>query len=163
RTHEGREREGARLAARSGRNRSDAKGARLERAGLRCPGGCTRRVAAGGRAPATGARGPGGGCGGARAGRARGVRGGPARAGRGLRGDAGESRLAATVRELKQKLAASPQEVATRRASEIALESLVPALPELLGGSADLTGSNNTRPKGMAALSASDYAGRFVH
>jgi transketolase len=80
-----------------------------------------------------------------------------------LRGDAGESRLAETVRELKQKLASSPQEVATRRASEIALESLVPALPELVGGSADLTGSNNTRPKGMAALSASDYSGRFLH
>lgn len=80
-----------------------------------------------------------------------------------LRGDAAESRLGATVRELKQKLAASPQEVATRRASEIALESLVPALPELLGGSADLTGSNNTRPKGMTILSASDYAGRFIH
>jgi transketolase len=44
-----------------------------------------------------------------------------------LRGDAGESRLAATVRDLKHKLATSPQEVATRRASEIALESLVPA------------------------------------
>jgi transketolase len=80
-----------------------------------------------------------------------------------LRGDAGDSRLAATVRELKQKLASSPQEVATRRASEIALESLVPALPELVGGSADLTGSNNTRPKGMAILSASDYSGRFIH
>jgi transketolase len=80
-----------------------------------------------------------------------------------LRGDAGESQLGATVRELKQKLAASPQEVATRRASEIALESLVPALPELFGGSADLTGSNNTRPKGMTILSASDHAGRFIH
>jgi transketolase len=80
-----------------------------------------------------------------------------------LRGDAGQSRLGATVRELKQKLAASPQEVATRRASEIALESLVPALPELVAGSADLTGSNNTRPKGMAALSATDYSGRFIH
>jgi transketolase len=80
-----------------------------------------------------------------------------------LRGDAGESRLAATVRDLKHKLAASPQEVATRRASEIALESLVPALPELLGGSADLTGSNNTRPKGMTVLAASDYSGRFIH
>jgi transketolase len=79
------------------------------------------------------------------------------------RGDAGESRLAATVRDLKQKLATSPQEVATRRASEIALENLVPALPELLGGSADLTGSNNTRPKDMTVLSASDYSGRFIH
>jgi transketolase len=80
-----------------------------------------------------------------------------------LRGDATQSRLAATVRDLKQKLASSPQEVATRRASEIALENLVPALPELIGGSADLTGSNNTRPKGMTTLSASDYSGRFIH
>jgi transketolase len=51
--------------------------------------------------------------------------------------------------------------MATRSASEFALEALVPALPELIGGSADLTGSNNTRPKGMAVLSAADYGGRF--
>jgi transketolase len=37
------------------------------------------------------------------------------------------------------------------------------ALPELLGGSADLTGSNNTKPKGMAVLSAADPGGRFIH
>jgi transketolase len=80
-----------------------------------------------------------------------------------LRGDAAQSQLAATVRQVKQQLAASPQEVASRRASEIALESLVPALPELIGGSADLTGSNNTRPKGMTVLSAADYFGRFIH
>ena len=80
-----------------------------------------------------------------------------------LRGDPAQSALASTVRAVKQQLAAKPQEVATRRASEIALESLVPALPELLGGSADLTGSNNTRPKGMTVLSADDYSGRFIH
>src|SRR5205807_2452177 len=68
-----------------------------------------------------------------------------------------------TVRSLKEKLAASPQEVATRRASEIALESLVPALPDLVGGSADLTGSNNTKPRGLTVLSAADYGGRFIH
>jgi transketolase len=33
----------------------------------------------------------------------------------------------------------------------------------MVGGSADLTGSNNTRPKGMAVLSAADYSGRFIH
>ena len=33
----------------------------------------------------------------------------------------------------------------------------------MIGGSADLTGSNNTRPKGMKALSAADYGGRFIH
>jgi len=71
--------------------------------------------------------------------------------------------LAAAVDTLKQSFAAAPQEVATRRASEIALETLVPAIPEMIGGSADLTGSNNTRPKGMTVLSAENYSGRFIH
>jgi transketolase len=71
--------------------------------------------------------------------------------------------LAAAVHGVKQKLAAAPQEVATRKASEIALEALVPALPELIGGSADLTGSNNTLVKGMKAISAADFSGRFLH
>jgi transketolase len=53
--------------------------------------------------------------------------------------------------------------MATRSASEIALDALTPALPEMLGGSADLTGSNNTRAKGMAALSPDNYGGRFIH
>jgi transketolase len=71
--------------------------------------------------------------------------------------------LAAGARALKQKLVAAPREIATRVASEGALELLTAILPELIGGSADLTGSNNTRPKGLAVLSASDYAGRFIH
>src|SRR5690606_15273836 len=43
------------------------------------------------------------------------------------------------------------------------LETLVPAVPELIGGSADLTGSNNTRTKAMTTFSDADYGGRFVH
>jgi transketolase len=43
------------------------------------------------------------------------------------------------------------------------LETLVPAIPEMVGGSADLTGSNNTRTKSMKTLSAADYGGRFIH
>jgi transketolase len=78
-------------------------------------------------------------------------------------GELPEERLASAVRETKEKLAAAPQAIATRAASELALGSLVPALPEMIGGSADLTGSNNTRPKGMALLSAADPAGRFIH
>src|SRR5204863_8741799 len=50
-----------------------------------------------------------------------------------------------------------------RAASELALEALVPAIPALVGGSADLTGSNNTKPKNLAVLSAADYGGRFIH
>ena len=80
-----------------------------------------------------------------------------------VRGELPGKGLATAVRDVKQALSAAPKEIATRSASEFALETLVPALPELIGGSADLTGSNNTRTKGMKALSAADYAGRFIH
>jgi transketolase len=78
------------------------------------------------------------------------------------RGETGES-LASAVATVKQKLAEAPKEIATRSASEFVLDALVPALPEMIGGSADLTGSNNTRAKSMKVLSAADYAGRFIH
>ena len=71
--------------------------------------------------------------------------------------------LATAVRDLKQKLSVSPKEIATRSASEFALDALTVALPEMIGGSADLTGSNNTRAKGMKVLDASDYSGTFIH
>ncbi len=67
------------------------------------------------------------------------------------------------VRAVKVSLAATPKDIATRTSSEFALESLVPALPEMIGGSADLTGSNNTRTKSMQAMNASDFSGRFIH
>jgi transketolase len=53
--------------------------------------------------------------------------------------------------------------IATRIASQRALEVLVPAVPEMIGGSADLTGSNNTNVKGIPAISPGNYAGRYVH
>jgi len=53
--------------------------------------------------------------------------------------------------------------VATRKASENALNVLVPAIPDLIGGSADLTGSNNTKAKNQAPLTPEDYAGRYVY
>jgi transketolase len=80
-----------------------------------------------------------------------------------VRGELPAKKLAAAVHDVKQKLAQAPKEIATRAASEFALEGLAAALPEMLGGSADLTGSNNTRTKAMAVLSATDYAGRFIH
>src|SRR5207237_57366 len=80
-----------------------------------------------------------------------------------MRGDLRKDKLAAAVASVKEKLAAAPKDTATRAASEFALDALVPAIPEMIGGSADLTGSNNTRPKGMAVLSAADPAGRFIH
>jgi transketolase len=71
--------------------------------------------------------------------------------------------LADAVQKVKRTLAEAPKEIATRASSELALESLVPAVPEMVGGSADLTGSNNTRTKSMKAISASDFSGRFIN
>ncbi|HEX3442606.1 MAG TPA: transketolase [Pseudolabrys sp.] len=80
-----------------------------------------------------------------------------------MRGDLPTQSLDGAVRAVKESLAGTPKNIATRSSSEFALETLVPAVPEMVGGSADLTGSNNTRTKTMKALSASDYAGRFIH
>ncbi|MPZ38587.1 MAG: transketolase [Rhizobiales bacterium] len=71
--------------------------------------------------------------------------------------------LATAVLAVKKQLAAAPKEIATRVASEQVLEAITSAVPAMVGGSADLTGSNNTRTKAMKTLSASDYAGRFIH
>ena len=60
-------------------------------------------------------------------------------------------------------LLANPQKVATRKASEMALGPLTEQLPQLIGGSADLTGSNLTKTKSTTTFSANDYAGRHVH
>ena len=80
-----------------------------------------------------------------------------------MKGDVSKQALAEAVRKVKEQLAAAPKDIATRASSEFALEALIPALPEMIGGSADLTGSNNTRTKSMKVLSAADFAGRFVH
>jgi len=64
---------------------------------------------------------------------------------------------------IKTKFAAEKPEKATRETSGMVIEALLPAVPEILGGSADLTGSNNTRAPNMAAISESDFSGRYVH
>lgn len=60
-------------------------------------------------------------------------------------------------------LIASPQKIATRKASEIALGAINPMLPDTIGGSADLTGSNNTLAGGIGTFSKDNYAGRYVY
>jgi transketolase len=60
-------------------------------------------------------------------------------------------------------LAAEPRKVATRKASELALEAINAALPETIGGSADLTGSNNTKTKSQKPLTKEDYSGRYIY
>jgi len=60
-------------------------------------------------------------------------------------------------------LAANPQNVATRKSSELALEWINEFLPETVGGSADLTGSNNTKTKAQKPLTKDDYSGRYIY
>jgi transketolase len=64
---------------------------------------------------------------------------------------------------LRARLAEEKPKLATRVASQRALEALVPAVPELAGGAADLTGSVGTLAKGMAPIAAGSYAGRYIH
>jgi len=61
------------------------------------------------------------------------------------------------------KAEAETPAAATRQHSGAALETLIAAIPEMVGGSADLTGSNNTIVKGMGTFDTPDYAGRYVH
>jgi transketolase len=62
-----------------------------------------------------------------------------------------------------QALLATPQKVATRKASELALEVITAVVPEMIGGSADLTGSNNTKTKAQKPLTKDDYSGRYIY
>ena len=61
------------------------------------------------------------------------------------------------------RLLADLKPVATRKASEMALEAINAALPATIGGSADLTGSNNTKTKGLEPLTADNYGGRYIY
>ena len=71
--------------------------------------------------------------------------------------------VGAAVVEWKNALAAAPQKLATRVASQKAIEAILPACPALFGGSADLTGSNNTRVAAHTVFDHSHYAGTYIH
>ncbi|MEL6436022.1 MAG: transketolase [Pseudomonadota bacterium] len=73
------------------------------------------------------------------------------------------STMAAAVADYKRQLAADRPKVATRKSSEMALEILNAAVPETLGGSADLTGSNNTKTAQTAPITPDDFSGRYMH
>ncbi|GAA0567425.1 transketolase [Craurococcus roseus] len=69
----------------------------------------------------------------------------------------------APLAALRAKWAEEKPKLATRVSSQRALEALVPAVPEMVGGSADLTGSNNTNVKGVPAVSPGNWDGRYIH
>ena len=67
------------------------------------------------------------------------------------------------IAEVKKSFAAEKPKIATRQASGKVLESLVPALPGLIGGSADLTGSVNTKVAASQIISQKNYGGNYIY
>lgn len=65
--------------------------------------------------------------------------------------------------ELKRKFISEAPEMATRSSSGAVLEALVAAVPEMIGGSADLTGSVNTLTPGMTPVAPDNFGGRYLH
>ncbi|MBN9253827.1 MULTISPECIES: transketolase [unclassified Mesorhizobium] len=69
----------------------------------------------------------------------------------------------AAIIDYKKKLSADKPKVATRKSSEMALEVINGVVPETIGGSADLTGSNNTKTSQTKNITPDDYGQRYVH
>jgi len=79
-----------------------------------------------------------------------------------LSGDISKT-IAPLIAELKKDFASEKPKMATRQTSGKVLDKLVPATTQMIGGSADLTGSNNTIVKECGILSKDNYAGRYIH
>ncbi len=71
--------------------------------------------------------------------------------------------LGSAITAFKKAQSEAAPKVATRKSSEMVLEVVNAVVPETLGGSADLTGSNNTLTKGLAVFDADNRAGRYIH
>ncbi len=80
-----------------------------------------------------------------------------------LNGTIDHNLLRQTVADHCATMATNKPALATRESSGAALEALAPVFPELVGGSADLTGSVNTRVTGMKAFGPNAYAERYIH
>ncbi len=72
-------------------------------------------------------------------------------------------KLAGTIRALKKQISETQPKVATRKSSEMVLEVVNPVMPENIGGSADLTGSNNTLTPDLGIFDPQNRKGRYVH
>ena len=79
-----------------------------------------------------------------------------------MRGDL-PSGFGEAIRARKKTLTTEAPKVATRKASEMALDVINATVPETIGGSADLTPSNNTLTKGLKDIKPGDFAGRYMH
>jgi transketolase len=73
------------------------------------------------------------------------------------------AKLAGVIRALKKQAVADLPKIATRAASEQVLKAVNPVMGETIGGSADLTGSNNTKTADLGVFSPEDRKGRYVY
>ncbi len=71
--------------------------------------------------------------------------------------------FAGKIRSLKKQATEDAAKVATRKSSEIVLDAINPVMPETVGGSADLTGSNNTKAGDITVFTPEDRKGRYIH
>jgi len=71
--------------------------------------------------------------------------------------------LSARIKALKKQISAEAPKVATRKSSEMVLEVVNPIMPETVGGSADLTGSNNTKTGDLGVFDIDNRKGRYVY
>ena len=78
---------------------------------------------------------------------------------------AGEApkKLSSTIKALKKQISETAPSVATRKSSEMVLEVVNPILPETFGGSADLTGSNNTKTGDLGVFDVDNRKGRYMY
>ncbi len=79
-----------------------------------------------------------------------------------MAGDA-PKKLSSTIKALKKQISETAPKVATRKSSEMVLEVVNPILPETIGGSADLTGSNNTKTGDLGVFDVDNRKGRYVY
>ena len=74
-----------------------------------------------------------------------------------------QQKIAAAIKDLKAAFVAEAPKLATRQSSKKTLEALVPVVPGLIGGSADLSGSNGTKTGDQSVVTPGDYAGGYIH
>ncbi len=72
-------------------------------------------------------------------------------------------KLSATIKALKKQMSEGAPKMATRKSSETVLEVINPIMPETVGGSADLTGSNNTKTADLGVFDVDNRGGRYVY
>ncbi len=72
-------------------------------------------------------------------------------------------RLAATIRKVKKEYSEEAPKLATRASSEKVLTAINPIMPETIGGSADLTGSNNTKTADLGVFDTDNRGGRYIY